>query len=232
MRELDLSEIVQLKLDNGQFIKEKHSKRIICLHHSAGWDNVRGMFDWWNSNKERVGTCVGINNKGVIYQAFSSAYYAWHINPWSRHNQLTMEQKFNRIPAADYEKHSVGLEICNWGGLQLRDGKFYAWPNNYGLQGKGITVPESKIQQYPSGWRGHRFYEMYTKAEIEAVRQLLVFWCDRYNIPKTFNGDKLFNVSVDALKGTPGIWGHASYRSDKSDIHPQPDMIKMLRQLQ
>jgi len=32
-----------------------------------------------------------------------------------------------------------------------------------------------------------------------------------------------------ALK--PGVWTHVSYRSDKSDCHPDPNLIQMLKTL-
>ena len=55
-----------------------------------------------------------------------------------------------------------------------------------------------------------------------------MFWNDRYNIPLEYNQD-MWDVSINALKGAPGIWTHVSYRSDKSDCHPQPELIEMLQ---
>jgi len=34
-----------------------------------------------------------------------------------------------------------------------------------------------------------------------------------------------------ALDGKAGIWTHVSYRYDKSDCHPQPELINMLKTL-
>ena len=41
----------------------------------------------------------------------------------------------------------------------------------------------------------------------------------------------MFHVSMSALKGVSGIYGHCSFRPDKTDIHPQPDMIEMLEKI-
>jgi hypothetical protein len=41
----------------------------------------------------------------------------------------------------------------------------------------------------------------------------------------------MFDVSKEALSGESGIWSHTSFRSDKSDIHPQGELIKMLKSL-
>ncbi len=62
------------------------------------------------------------------------------------------------------------------------------------------------------------------------MRQLLVYWGERYEIPLTYNED-MWDVSDRALAGQDGVWSHTSYRSDKSDIHPQPEMIAMLKAL-
>jgi hypothetical protein len=34
-----------------------------------------------------------------------------------------------------------------------------------------------------------------------------------------------------ALSGTPGVWTHVSYRADKSDCHPQIELINALKEL-
>ena len=41
----------------------------------------------------------------------------------------------------------------------------------------------------------------------------------------------MWNLNEDALKGEPGIWSHTSYRPDKSDVSPQENLIKMLKNL-
>jgi len=42
---------------------------------------------------------------------------------------------------------------------------------------------------------------------------------------------ELFDICEGAIMGKPGIYTHNSYRTDKSDIHPQPEMIQMLNTL-
>jgi len=45
-----------------------------------------------------------------------------------------------------------------------------------------------------------------------------------------YNGN-MWDVNEDALNGEPGVWTHVSYRSDKSDCHPQPELIDVLKSL-
>ena len=62
--------------------------------------------------------------------------------------------------------------------------------------------------------------------------ELILFWHDRYGIPVDYHED-MWDVSQDALDGTPGVWTHVSYRPypEKFDCHPQPELISMLRTL-
>ena len=79
---------------------------------------------------------------------------------------------------------------------------------------------------------GSEFYgfEKYTKSQIKTLAQLLIFWSKRYNIPLDYNED-MWGISNKALGGEPGVWAHVSYRKDKSDCHPQPELVEMLKSL-
>jgi hypothetical protein len=71
---------------------------------------------------------------------------------------------------------------------------------------------------------------MYTDAQIESTRQLLVYLCDQYKIPKDYQSI-IFDIDKRALRGEAGIFTHNSVRKDKSDIYPCPRMIAMLENL-
>jgi hypothetical protein len=49
----------------------------------------------------------------------------------------------------------------------------------------------------------------------------------RFQIPVDYSYDDFFKVSKKALSGQKGVFTHNSYRSDKSDVSPQPKLIKM-----
>jgi N-acetyl-anhydromuramyl-L-alanine amidase AmpD len=226
---LNLEKIVQYKLPDVQFVKEEHDKKQIVLHHSAGWDNARGMFDGWAADKQRVATAMGIVDDGTIHQCFASKYWAWHINILSRGNSIRTDQRFKKYMtyahAESLEKHSIGVEVCNWGPL-LYDGdsSFATWA------GTRIT-DEKRVIEYPGhGFRGHKYFERYTDAEIESLYKLIRYWAQRYNIQTTYTSD-MWDVNVAAVSGHPGVWAHVSFRSDKSDMHPQPELLQMLKSL-
>ncbi|MFN9953859.1 MAG: peptidase C14 caspase catalytic subunit P20, partial [bacterium] len=70
----------------------------------------------------------------------------------------------------------------------------------------------------------------YTDAQIESVRQLLLYWNKIHGIDLTYNED-IWQVSDRALKGENGVFTHNSYRKDKTDVSPQPKLIAMLKAL-
>ena len=43
--------------------------------------------------------------------------------------------------------------------------------------------------------------------------------------------ENMFEINDQALSGLNGIWSHVSFRSDKSDNHPQPELKEMLKNL-
>jgi len=95
----------------------------------------------------------------------------------------------------------------------------------------GNVIPTENVQVYEKSYRGYFGFEKYTTKQIETVKELLLLWKERYNITLTYNED-MWDVSKDALTGKPGVWTHTSYRSDKSDCHPQPELVEMLKSLE
>ena len=86
------------------------------------------------------------------------------------------------------------------------------------------------IYQDPTD-KGYKYYHRYTDAQIESVKNLLLYWRDTYGINLTYNETDMWSVSKRALSGDNGVYTHNSYRKDKTDIHPCPRMIAMLKSL-
>jgi N-acetyl-anhydromuramyl-L-alanine amidase AmpD len=67
-------------------------------------------------------------------------------------------------------------------------------------------------------WRGYRFFDAYSEAQITSVIVLAKWLCERFDIPLStpanpFDGD-------DGHRAFRGILGHHHLRPDKSDVHP------------
>jgi N-acetyl-anhydromuramyl-L-alanine amidase AmpD len=202
----------QVKFDN--YIREEHPKNQVYLHHTAGGPKGEGVFGWWAKTPERVATCVAISNNGTIVQGYSSKYWAYHLG---------LKERFfsaHNLPYKSLDKTSIGIEICNYGFLTESNGTFY----NY------VGGIHTDICELDTPYKGHKYWQNYTDAQIESTRELLVLWRDRYGIDLTYNED-IWDVCPRSLKGENGVFTHNSIRKDKADIYPHPQMIEMLKSL-
>ena len=219
-----LSGIHKMFLDSGQYIKEENAKFQIYLHHTAGNASGRNTISNWNTDSRgRIATCVTVSNKGAsnspdgeIVQAFSSKHWAYHLGLKQEH--------FDRfdLPYVNIDKFSIGIELCAWGPLTLKDGKFYNYVNR--------QVPEDEVCQLLKQFKGYTYYHKYSDAQIESVKNLLLYWSETYNIPLEYNED-IWDLTERAYKLEPGVYTHNSVRKDKTDVFPQPSLIEMLKSL-
>lgn len=225
MGELDLKKIKQVPLSSGQYIDKEVKKVQIVLHHTAGNSSAPATIKMWNADdRGRIATCIVISGKGVskdtydgeICQAFSSKKWGYHLG---------LKQNIFRSKGVAYKSIdpiAIGIEICNWGPLDKVGDKYYNYVD------REVSVDQVCVLSAP--YKGHLYYHAYTDAQIESVRQLLVYWSKIHGIDLTYNED-IWGISVRALKGENGVFTHNSYRKDKSDVSPQPKLIAMLKAL-
>jgi N-acetyl-anhydromuramyl-L-alanine amidase AmpD len=209
MKKLDITTIVQSRLDESQYYAEKFEKKQIVIHHTVSSPKAENVIHGWSRTKERVGTAFIIDGEGIIHQCFSSAHWAHHLGTHYPNN-------------TELNKHSIAIEICNWGALKEKGNKYYSSFKK--------EVPAEEVIDYGIAFRGFRYYQRYKKVQLESLELLLNYLYDRYQIPKTYNSD-MWDICPKAIKGEPGIFSHVSYRKDKSDCHPQLELIKILKSL-
>jgi N-acetyl-anhydromuramyl-L-alanine amidase AmpD len=212
----------QYEFPVSQYMQDEHPKKQIYIHHTAGNASAEGVFRGWMANEEKIATCVAISGKGKdcvdgqIIQGFPSSKWAYHLG-------LKADMfATNQVPYISLDKFSIGIEICNWGQLSLKEGKYYTYVNS--------VVPADEVCVLEKPYKGYRYFHNYTDAQIESTKQLLLSWKEKYNIPLTYNED-IWDITKRALKGEPGVYTHNSVRKDKVDIYPHPKMIAMLKSL-
>ena len=220
------SNIKQVPMKESQYIKTETKKNMIVLHHTAGNSSgVSTIKMWDNDGRGRIATCVVISGKGQskntydgeICQAFSSKYWGYHLG---------LKQDIFRakgVPYKSIDPMSIGVEICNWGPLTKKGYKFYNYVNR--------EVPIDQVCELDKPYKGRKYYHAYTDAQIESVRQLMLYWGNIYKIDLTYREEDMWDISVRGLKGENGVYTHNSFRKDKSDIYPCPRMIAMLKTL-
>ena len=219
-----IKSIHQLPLNSDEYMQEECAKYQIYLHHTAGNASGRATMRNWDSDKRgRIATCVTISNTGAkdspdgeIVQGFSSKYWAYHLGLKQDHFKA-----FN-APYKQLDKYSIGIEICAWGPLTLKDGKFYTYVNT--------VVPADQVCELEEPFKGHKYYHKYSDAQIESVKNLLLYWNEVYDIPLDYNED-IWGLTERAFTMEPGVYTHNSVRKDKSDVFPQPELIAMLKSL-
>jgi len=213
---LDISKIKQARLKDNQFFAEESPKTQIYLHHTAGNGNAEGVSRYWNSNETRIGTAFVIGEDGTIVQCFSSKHWGWHLG--------IDNQDFakNGAKYVNLNKCSVGIEVCNWGYLTKKGDKFY----NYA----GGVIKAENVTELEKPFKGFKYWYKYSDDQIEALRQLVVYLCETYDIPTDYRSE-IWGIDKVAFQNTKGIFTHNSVRKDKSDMYPCPRVIKMLQSL-
>jgi N-acetyl-anhydromuramyl-L-alanine amidase AmpD len=228
----DKPKITDLLLPDDQYVTASFDKVQIYIHHTASDGNPFEVQQYWISNKEAVSTAylIGGNapkdakwSDGEIFKCFDDDKGGWHLG-------LKAEDL-----ARGGDKHksttflnmgSVGIEVCNWGGLTKNaKGNWVSYA--------GAVIPNDQVQEYqPDGWRGYAAYQRYTDAQIESLRVLLLYLCEKYKIDTAYRW-VMWDIAPQALQGVNGIWTHISVRpaNEKQDMHPQPNLCEMLLNL-
>jgi hypothetical protein len=222
---LDTTKIKQVPLKETEYFKEEYVKKQIVIHHTAGNASaVNVMNDWNKDTRGRIATCVSISGPGAknsydgeIVQGFSSRFWAYHLGIKGD------VFKAYKVPHQILDKINIGIEVCNWGALDYENGKFLTYVDS--------IVKESDVVELTEPFKGKKYFHKYSDAQIESVKNLITYWSEIYNIPLTYDYNRLFTVNTQALKGEKGVFTHNSYRKDKIDIYPCPRMIEMLKSL-
>ena len=219
-----LKHILKVEFSNGEYVQEEATKKQIYLHHTAGNSSGVSTFKQWDADSRgRIATCVCISGKGAkegdgrIVQGFPSKYWAYHLG--------AKADIFNGygVPYKALDKISIGIEICAWGQLEERGGKYYNYVNR--------EVAKEDVCTLDTPYKKHIHFHRYADEQIRSVENLLKYWNQQYDIPINYREEDMWDVSMNALNGVAGVYTHNSVRKDKIDIFPQPEMIQMLKGL-
>jgi N-acetyl-anhydromuramyl-L-alanine amidase AmpD len=211
-----------------RYFREKTEKTQITLHHTVSGPEVEGDVAWWLQGTERIATSYIIDREGRLHKCFDDDYWAWHLGC----KAAVFAAK--GLPYKKLDPHNIGIELDSWGALAKHsDGLFY--PVTF-VGGK--AVPNLKCKPVPyiyeycttQNYRGFQYYERYTTAQLNTLRELLIYLKLKHSIPTNYRSD-IWNVCDRALKGETGIFSHTSFRADKTDCHPQVELINLLKQL-
>ena len=232
LKKLNLNDIILEDFPIDKYYRVQTNKKQIVIHHTVSGRGVGGDINWWKQNPSRIATSIIIDWKGNIHQCFSTNYWAHHLGIGS---EMFYRYGITNIDNVKLNKLSIGVEIDAWGGLVEENGKWYPayWDDNkrkYTPNKRVSELTKDRVYEIPEGYRGFKAYEKYTDEQIESLRQLIVFWGEKFDIPLKYN-ESMWDINENALRGESGIWSHTSYRYDKSDCYPDERLIKMLKSL-
>jgi len=216
-------------LDKNEYLGGPTDKFYVFLHHTAGGhDPYATIRSWNNDDRGRIATQFVVGNRSVkgdtthdgeIVECFPDEGWAYHLG---KNNSSLLHP------------HSIGIEICNYGWVDRRGGKFYTYVNS--------ILPDDQVIDLGFEFRGFRYFHKYSEAQIGAVHQLLREIRrrhDQVNLDvglvewiETQSPAEAFDFKPDACNGkVRGLLTHANTRKDKTDCSPQPLLIDMLRHL-
>jgi|GEM_PF-735428 len=211
--------------DRGDFYLEQTRKKQIFLNATIGPPNPMGAIQFLRNSQGAVAITFLIAGKpgdetagfedGDVYQTHPHWFWAYHTG---------------KIPGAssrELSKHSIAINLCNWGALVKNEDGTFSPPF---LKGR-VIVPREEVIEYELPYRGYVYYHRYTDEQVESLRKLLIYLTEVYDIPKGYNDD-MFEVTRRALEGRPGIFSQASIRKDKPGLHPQPELIATLNKIE
>jgi N-acetyl-anhydromuramyl-L-alanine amidase AmpD len=224
-------EIHDKLITSGHYFQQVVKKKFIVLHHTAGGYNPENSINGWNTSVAADGhtplpvatayiigrkSSDGHNNTdydGKIYRTFDDKYWAHHLGIKNVQN--------NRL-----NQESIAIEICNYGPLtKTADGRFLTYVNS--------EVSPDDVVTLSKPYKGFIYYEKYTTEQIESMKKLVKYLCDKYSIEIQHGGydESWFEYNDKFMGDVNGIATHTNFRTDKFDLSPQPDMIAALNTL-
>jgi N-acetyl-anhydromuramyl-L-alanine amidase AmpD len=236
----DLSETdVAYQIDEFMLSKDEYvteygrikNRKQIFLHHTAGWnDPYSTIRNWETDTRGKIGTHYvigGINVKnddakfdGRVLKCIPDDYFGWHLGSTSK-------------DGINFEMHktSIGIEICNFGYLTERNGKFYTYT--------GQMIDKKYVTDLGFKFRGYQYWHKYTDEQIESLEHVLRMLSKKYSIDLSkglserllkMSPADAFEYSKDATAGKiTGVLSHTNVRKDKTDVFPQKNLVDMLK---
>ena len=206
-----------LALNEQQYIPIGHEKRAIFLHHTVS-SNARGSLEWWRKTPQRIGTAFVIDRDGSIFQAFPEECWASHLGIHEDKDKY-------------WEQHSIGIELVAMGPIMKVDKEFRffpVWPN------KTISkvVDPAEVVKLEKPFRTFGYFHTYSELQLKALGELLNYLIEKHKIVLQDSPELFWEYNPKVIfSKLPGIWSHTTVRKDKSDIWPDPNLIKVIEGL-
>lgn len=199
----------------------------IFLHFTAGWDNpYKVIGDWRTDTRGRIATHFVVGGINIANHSDTYDGKILRCIPWDR-----WAYHLGNVNAKMH-KESFGIEICNFGQLTERNGKFFTYT--------GREISKEYVSDLGFEFKGHRYWHKFTEKQLDSTRSLLILLSrNGIDLKKglveridKLGTQKAFEFSQDAMNGKiKGVLSHTNVSLRKTDVAPQPELIEMLKSL-
>lgn len=234
------------------YYPEETDKIQITLHHTAILGaSVEAVVNSFTRKSNHVSTHFIINRDGDYDQLFPLKYWGNHVGSKRAGNSYLQKSTISiELEGMGYLK-AVG-RVTNGKGEFYKTAKFKqgsrivtykqlaggqpdpAVARPYKMKSDGSLVPATS-------YKDSRYYHAYTKAQLDRLKQVLKQIQKEYpniTIGSQYSGGNGFyeqfpsgkKLSETAFSFNRGTFTHNSYRTDKSDVFPQKELIELLQE--
>ena len=184
-------DLKKIYLESEEYYHDILPKKTIYLHHTAGSHRPDWTVSSWERDKTKTGgvrhiaTAYVIGGKstrdgnvkwdGTVIECHPPEKWAHHLGIKARNNK-----KLN--------KESIGLEICNYGPIKVKNGEYFNYVNS--------RVPKEDVIDLGFTFKGYRYYHAYTDAQIESTRQLIHYLSNKFEIDVAKGMKRIINKSL------------------------------------
>jgi hypothetical protein len=230
------------------YYPQETNKFQITLHHTAVNASIKNIINNWTKLNNHVSTHFIIQRDGTYDQLFPLKYWGNHIGSKKSGNSYLQKSTIS------IELEALGYVYLNGTSKRksfftkrstfIQGGKEYTYQD---LQQSQPDIPVAQPYEINSSgkivkmgsYKGYGLYQSYTKAQLKTLKLVLTQIKQEYpNITigsnkSTFKEQfpiKDSGVSDSAFNNNEGIFTHNSYRTDKTDVFPQKELIELLQE--
>lgn len=187
------------KLDEKNYYITEFNKRQIVIGNSFSEKDYH-IKGW----KTRMG---GEYKKTSTFTIFKNGEICQHFDP-------SMYSDFLDNKSIDKKIISISIENQGWLQKDLISNEYFNWVGNIYKKNKEV---------FEKRWRGYTYWDTYTKKQITSCAKLVMYLCEKYNIPNNCVGHNTF---IDGVEYFEGITYRSNYYKDSTDLNPSWDFKK------
>ena len=170
--------------------RSKNKKQILLTHTSRNFkDYMYSLRYRYNGNNKKLPHYI-IDREGNVFNIIPPDTYSEYMEV-SSHNKKSI---------------IITLENLGWLRKNPLKNSFINWIGD-----------EYNENVYERKWRGHYFWQPYTKKQIDSLSSLVGELCEQFDIPKLSIGH---NVKVDKIENFNGITSKSNYDVESTDLNP------------